>query len=105
MTAEIFNLDPNMTTSKEWHEEKKEEREELGAYFGDRISVTEGTQKPSGVVEPDKKSPSPSRAFKPLTNDQGMLYSPLGGGHTGPLTPPEVIDLSKRQKKQTYRKG
>ncbi|WP_041434696.1 hypothetical protein [Synechococcus sp. CC9605] len=47
MTAEKFSLDPNMTTSAEWHEARAEERKEMGVYFGDRVSVKSGS-KPQG---------------------------------------------------------
>ncbi len=46
MTAEIFNLDPKATTSAEYQEANKEERDKKGAYFGDRVKRVEGTAAP-----------------------------------------------------------
>ena len=47
MTAESFR--PKFSTSASKQEENKEAREALGNYFGSRVTVTEGRNKPTNV--------------------------------------------------------
>ena len=47
MTAERF--EPKFTTSTSAQEAKKEARERIGRYFGDRVSTSEGTKAPTNV--------------------------------------------------------
>lgn len=56
MTAEQFR--PTFTTSQEAAEEAKEERD---SYFGNNLSVTQGTRKPSRVKPVRQAVPCPQR--------------------------------------------
>ena len=47
MTAESFR--PKFSTSASKQEENKEAREALGNYFGSRVTVSEGRNKPTNV--------------------------------------------------------
>ena len=47
MTAESFR--PKFSTSASGQEARKEEREKLGHYFGSRVTVAEGRNKPTNV--------------------------------------------------------
>ncbi len=105
MTREIFYLDPKATTSADYHAERAEEREELGSYFGDRVTtVTPSPSKPSVTpVRPLKAPPSSlkyDRPYEHLTDSQKLAYNKGLRDNK-----PEIISLTDRQKKLTFGRG
>ncbi|MDC0277600.1 hypothetical protein OAK87_01350 [bacterium] len=94
---------PTFTTSAKRQEAIADKRKSEGHYYGARVGITEGTQKPSGLVDPKKKSHTSSRTVRPLTNDQGMIYSPLGPDPEPEITAPTVIPLTDRQSRLVHR--
>jgi hypothetical protein len=98
MTAEKFNLDPKQTTSIEYHEQLKEEREELGCYYGERVGVVAGSKPPSGL-KPANPPVCPAPTSKAALSPVDRPYRPaMRVSEVEDPIPCEVITLIKHTK-------
>ncbi len=105
MTAEQFRRDPRATSSLEWQEQNMEEREEQGAYFGDRVRLVTpapGTPPPAPrrpLAEPPR-SLTYNRPYDQLTDSQKRLYNQNIKDND-----PAVYRLKEAQRKDESKRG
>lgn len=105
MTAEQFRPDPKMTTSVERQEQVKEEREETGSYFGDRVrTVTPSLDTPppplTRAIQEPPRSVAYDRPYSHLTDTQKALYNEDLRNND-----PVVYRLKEAQKKDESNRG